>query len=588
MLEGQFYTRLMLNIIVGMMFAYAMVKMAIHNNQETPMIPHKTMRVFSFIFAGFACLSLIFCIFTLIKVDFPSKVIGPFISASEIVRPTSAVFHWGYPTMIQNTVLNTILNTFFFLGLAGYLFYFKSSNSSWWKKIVKILAVVLLYAFMASATNFHYFDTPEFIAPILFAIIWLAIILRKNKQSDQLKSANTNINEVIPPSDNSNNDKVSDVDDKRETFGDKVIKNIDPIYQSIEANMESSNAITSIAATTSEPAQMYCRHCGKMIDEMSLYCKYCGGRVKESISTKNGAPKQQITDIGSKFTTLFSRLRFPKIKMEGNKIKKILKWSIISILSLAFVIGIGSGIWYYIDEVRPQKEADRILANGMSELNNLKGDELFVKCNNIIRYHTIPKCGKEWRDRKNLYELTSLAWTKIVQIAEDGNSNAQFMLGVRYGGYDFEIEEWKYNTEGWHRNPYYDMEKAAYWYLQSAQQGNPAAQNNLGNCYKNGNGVKKDIEEAVKWYRLSAANGDNYGQLYLGDCFRDGHKKYIGEHWEKDADAGYYSWSYKIGYHKVSDYKPIIEQNLDSAFYYWNLSAKQGNVSAKERLQKIY
>ena len=64
MLEGQFYTRLMLNIIVGMMFAYAMVKMAIHNNQETPMIPHKTMRVFSFIFAGFACLSLIFCIFT--------------------------------------------------------------------------------------------------------------------------------------------------------------------------------------------------------------------------------------------------------------------------------------------------------------------------------------------------------------------------------------------------------------------------------------------------------------------------------------------------------------------------------------------
>lgn len=586
MLEGQFYTRLMLNIIVGMMFAYAMVKMAIHNNQESSQRAHKTMRVFSYIFASFACLSLVFCIFTLIKVDFPSKVIGPFISASEIVRPTSAIFHWGYPTMIQNTVLNAILNTFFFLGLAGYLFYFKSSNSSWWKKIVKILTIVLLYAFMASATNFHYFDNPEFIAPILFAIIWLAIMLRKNKQSDQLKFSNTN--DVIPPSDNSDSDKVSGNDDKGETIGAEVIKNIAPIYRSVDTNVESSDTITSIAATTLEPAQMYCRHCGKMIDEMSLYCKYCGGKLEESISTKNEAPNQQITDIGSKSTILFSRLRILKSRWEATRLKKILKWSIISILSLAFAMGIGSGIWYYIDEVRPQKEAERILADGMLELNNLKGDELFVKCNNIIRYHTIPKCGKEWRDRNNLNELTSLAWAKISILAENGNSDAQFMLGVRYGGYDFESEKWNYNTEGWRRNPYYDMEKAAYWYLQAAQQGNPTAQNNLGNCYENGNGVKKNVEEAVKWFRLSAASGNDYGQLNLGDCFRDGHKKYIGEHWEKDTDAGYYSWAYKLGYHKVSDYSIVIEQNLDSAKYYWQLSAAQGNETAKERLQKIY
>lgn len=112
--------------------------------------------------------------------------------------------------------------------------------------------------------------------------------------------------------------------------------------------------------------------------------------------------------------------------------------------------------------------------------------------------------------------------------------------------------------------------------------------NNLGQCYENGTGVEANIREAIKWYRLSAENGDSYGQLNLGDCFRDGHKTKVGEHWEKDAEAYYYSWSYKMGYHRVDDYETLIKQDLDSAKYYWRLSATQGNETAKERLQKIY
>ncbi len=43
MLEEQFYIRLILNVIVGMMFAYALYKMAKHNNKEETSVPHKTM-----------------------------------------------------------------------------------------------------------------------------------------------------------------------------------------------------------------------------------------------------------------------------------------------------------------------------------------------------------------------------------------------------------------------------------------------------------------------------------------------------------------------------------------------------------------
>lgn len=71
----------------------------------------------------------------------------------------------------------------------------------------------------------------------------------------------------------------------------------------------------------------------------------------------------------------------------------------------------------------------------------------------------MPKCGKEWRDRNNLNELTTLAWAKISILAENGNSDAQFLIALRYNGYDFIREEWNLNTERYNRNPYYDMEK---------------------------------------------------------------------------------------------------------------------------------
>ena len=53
-----------------------------------------------------------------------------------------------------------------------------------------------------------------------------------------------------------------------------------------------------------------------------------------------------------------------------------------------------------------------------------------------------------------------------------------------------------------------DYAEAVKWNLLVANQGNSAAQNNLGLMYVNGHGVPKDYVRAHMWFDLSAAQGD--------------------------------------------------------------------------------
>ena len=57
---------------------------------------------------------------------------------------------------------------------------------------------------------------------------------------------------------------------------------------------------------------------------------------------------------------------------------------------------------------------------------------------------------------------------------------------------------------------------------QAAEQGDAAAQVNLGVMYAKGQGVLKDEAEAVKWYRLAAEQGDASAQSLLGVMYAKG------------------------------------------------------------------
>jgi TPR repeat protein len=46
------------------------------------------------------------------------------------------------------------------------------------------------------------------------------------------------------------------------------------------------------------------------------------------------------------------------------------------------------------------------------------------------------------------------------------------------------------------------------WFQKAADLGDDSAMNGLGECYRDGVGVKKNLPEAVKWFRKSAAAGN--------------------------------------------------------------------------------
>ncbi|HFC7428692.1 sel1 repeat family protein [Neisseria meningitidis] len=57
--------------------------------------------------------------------------------------------------------------------------------------------------------------------------------------------------------------------------------------------------------------------------------------------------------------------------------------------------------------------------------------------------------------------------------------------------------------------------------LQAAEQGNAAAQNNLGAMYYKGQGVRRDDAEAVRWYRQAAEQGLAQAQNNLGVMYAE-------------------------------------------------------------------
>ena len=90
------------------------------------------------------------------------------------------------------------------------------------------------------------------------------------------------------------------------------------------------------------------------------------------------------------------------------------------------------------------------------------------------------------------FSMTRQELADVMKRVEQGDPEAQNTLGNAYCG-DF-------YCEGLEK----DYSKAYDLYLKSATQNYVPALTNLGNMYYNGHGVKQNYSEAVKWYRKAA------------------------------------------------------------------------------------
>ena len=89
------------------------------------------------------------------------------------------------------------------------------------------------------------------------------------------------------------------------------------------------------------------------------------------------------------------------------------------------------------------------------------------------------------------YATALREWTPL---AEQGNAAAQTNLGVMYD-----------NGQGVPQ----DYAAAVRWYRLAAEQGYAAAQSNLGTMYSFGTGVLQDYVRAHMWYNIAGSSGGN-------------------------------------------------------------------------------
>ena len=85
---------------------------------------------------------------------------------------------------------------------------------------------------------------------------------------------------------------------------------------------------------------------------------------------------------------------------------------------------------------------------------------------------------------------------ETLQLAEQGNADAQFNLGLMY-----------YDGQGVRQ----DYAEALRWYRKAAEQGYAKAQYNLGLMYANGHGVHQDFHLSKEWFGKVCDSGDQNG-----------------------------------------------------------------------------
>ena len=95
-------------------------------------------------------------------------------------------------------------------------------------------------------------------------------------------------------------------------------------------------------------------------------------------------------------------------------------------------------------------------------------------------------------------------WTPL---AEQGNPDAQFKLGVMYRKGDGVPQ---------------DDKTAVKWYTLAAEQGYAPAQSNLGVMYDKGDGILQDDKIAMEWYTLAAEQGHTNAQFNLAISYANG------------------------------------------------------------------
>ncbi len=96
-------------------------------------------------------------------------------------------------------------------------------------------------------------------------------------------------------------------------------------------------------------------------------------------------------------------------------------------------------------------------------------------------------------------------------LAKTGHNDAQYLLGVMYA-----------NGQG----VKLDFQKAAFWFLKSALQGDVGAMYFIGTLLKEGKGVDQNLDQAGEWFLKAALKDYPDAQIEIGEMYVSGNGRH--------------------------------------------------------------
>lgn len=363
--------------------------------------------------------------------------------------------------------------------------------------------------------------------------------------------------------------------------------------------------------------QVYCRYCGKHIDEDAPFCTYCGkpqGEVGQGIIGIKRKSKQYMEFLVSVVLSVLGLLCLPLKKLVNirfsevqkdkfRRAKKLFLRYFIIIIAIWAVIGGGiAGYSYYYDEYLPEKyekEAyNDIIKNTNTSNDSTKLDLAMKICQSFYPWEKeYPKIEEgrmpvllRFEDKSTTDGYCGKACDFIIAEAKKNNAKAQYILGLILLGGENSI--WLSDTT-----------RAVYWFNESARNGYPRAFGEIGTAYEQGIGVNCDTIKAVELFKKGAFLKDPKSQYKLGCMYRDGISVESGWHWETKSTTEYMSdkdnvireyWdsqrctSVYIYREKITDYETLVPKDIAQAKYWWRKAATQGYADASYSLQQVY
>ena len=127
------------------------------------------------------------------------------------------------------------------------------------------------------------------------------------------------------------------------------------------------------------------------------------------------------------------------------------------------------------------------------------------------------------------------------------------------------------------------------YFIRATQNDEPYAQNQLGNCYYNGQGVKQDYSKAVEWY-TKAAEWDANAQINLGTCYYNGQgvKQDYSKAVEWYTKAAEWNANAQIDLGNCYYNGLGVKQDYSKAVEWYTKAAERGNASAQNMLGICY